>query len=122
VVYEAINHFLPKGGEQNMGIDRKDPSTHPRFNFRSGPNGSEKKQVIVEDRKGTAKVYSLSKDTVVMHHWGIDQWLINKIPARPPTYEVTPPESITKVPTHLRKLGGCDSEALAARYHAFGYF
>jgi hypothetical protein len=80
VVYETIGHFLPFGGEGNMGIDRKDPATHPRFNHRSGPNRTKKKDVEIKDRQGIIRVYTMSADTQVLRHCQIGQWLVRKIP------------------------------------------
>ena len=104
-----------------MGLDRKDPSTHPRFNYRCGPNGNQKKEIVLKDRKGILKTYIISRDSVVIRHRGLGQWLLNRIPARPAASEITSPPTITKVPQHLRKLGNFDSEALDTHYELMGY-
>jgi hypothetical protein len=67
VIRETIGHPLPGSGQRNMALDHRDLTTHPRFNHRSGPNGTAKKEVIVRDRSGIPQHYTLSKDTDVIH-------------------------------------------------------
>lgn len=116
VVHETIGHYLHSGGEANMGIDRKDPATHPRFNHRSGPNGTKKKNVTIKDRQGISKTYTMSADTELLRHCQIGQWLLSKIPVKPTTYDVTYSLSDHPATSCRGLIGTFDEQTQKSRY------
>jgi hypothetical protein len=119
VIRETIGHHLTGPGQRNMALDHKDLTTHPRFNHRSGPNGAKKKEVVVKGRGGISKMYTLSKDTDVIRHREIGHWLVDKIPARPDIYDITPPTLSQQPSADLGTIGAFDFDTQAAHYHLF---
>jgi hypothetical protein len=116
VIRETIGHHLPGPGQRNMALDHKDLTTHPRFNHRSGTNGAAKKEVFIRDRLGTPQHYILSRETDVIHHGQIGQYLVGKIPARPNIYDITPPTLSQQPSPDLGNIGAYDSSTLAIHY------
>jgi hypothetical protein len=117
VIRETIGHHLPGPGQRNMASDHKDPTTHPRFNHRSGPNSAAKKEVIVRDRSGVAQQYTLSRDSDLICHRQISQWLITKMPGKPALYAITPSTKSEQSAPTLKMIGTFNAETLAAHYH-----
>jgi hypothetical protein len=100
-----------------MALDHKYPTTHPRFNHRSGPNSAAKKEVIVRDRSGVTQHYILSKDSDLICHRQISQWLISKIPGKPSTYAITPSTKSEQPAPTLKMIGIFNADTQAAHYH-----
>lgn len=66
-----------------MGTNSQIYDTYPRFNFRTGPRGTQKRLAMLKNGRGQNRKILMSADSEIVPYSGICTWMLNIIPAPP---------------------------------------
>ncbi|KAG9517923.1 hypothetical protein KCV07_g5887, partial [Aureobasidium melanogenum] len=89
IILESFNdHLCRDSQEGKIAIDNRHPETYPRWNFRGGPNTTEKCAYIFQASRNTPpQVFNVSIDSEIISQTNMAWWIIQQIPPRYATDE-----------------------------------
>lgn len=89
IILESFNdHLCRSAQEGKIAIDNRNQDTYPRWNFRGGPNTTEKCAYIFQASRNTPpQVFNISIDSEIISQTNMAWWIIHQIPPRYATDE-----------------------------------
>ncbi|KAH0277648.1 hypothetical protein KCU91_g3036, partial [Aureobasidium melanogenum] len=84
IILESFNDHLCRGAQEGkIAIDSRVPETYPRWNFRGGPNTTEKCAYIFQASHNTPpQVLNISIDSEIISQINMACWIIHQMPPR----------------------------------------